>query len=92
MRDIFFRDSLNLSLLALLCLWCWLIFRISFIKILARSLWLPHTLLVMVLIPSIGVERNYSQRWVRIGSFMFQPSEVVKLGMILYFVAMYAKK
>lgn len=49
-------------------------------------------ILVMVLIPSVGVERNYSQRWVRIGSFMFQPSEVVKLGMILYFVAMYAKK
>lgn len=49
-------------------------------------------LLVMVLIPSVGVERNYSQRWVRIGSFMFQPSEVVKLGMILYFAAIYAKK
>nr|WP_239094172.1 putative lipid II flippase FtsW [Bacillus sp. B15-48] len=49
-------------------------------------------LLIIVLIPGIGVERNFSQRWIQLGSFMFQPSEAVKLGMIIYFAAIYAKK
>ena len=49
-------------------------------------------LLVLVLVPGIGVERNFSQRWLSIGPFMFQPSEAVKLTMILYFAHVYAKK
>ena len=49
-------------------------------------------LLVLVLVPGIGVERNFSQRWIQIGSFMFQPSEAVKLGMIIYFASIYTKK
>ena len=50
-------------------------------------------LLVLVLVPGIGVERNFSQRWIQIGSFMFQPSEAVKLGMIIYFASnLYEKK
>ena len=49
-------------------------------------------LLVAVLIPGIGVERNYSQRWLRIGSFILQPTEAVKLAMIIYFAYIYAKK
>ncbi|MBD8070136.1 putative lipid II flippase FtsW [Bacillus sp. PS06] len=50
------------------------------------------SLLVAVLIPGIGVERNNSQRWIQLGSFMFQPSEAVKLLMIIYFAYIYAKK
>ncbi len=49
-------------------------------------------LLVLVLVPGIGVERNFSQRWIQFGSFMFQPSEAIKLGMIIYFASIYAKK
>ena len=49
-------------------------------------------LLVAVLIPGIGVERNYSQRWLQIGSFILQPTEAVKLAMIIYFAYIYAKK
>lgn len=49
-------------------------------------------LLLLVLVPGLGVERNYSQRWLSIGSFMFQPSEAVKLTMIIYFAHVYAKK
>ncbi|MBY0123762.1 putative lipid II flippase FtsW [Bacillus sp. S/N-304-OC-R1] len=49
-------------------------------------------LLIAVLIPGIGVERNYSQRWLKIGSFIIQPTEAVKLAMIVYFAYIYAKK
>lgn len=41
-------------------------------------------LLVLVLIPGIGVVRNGSRSWFGIGSFGIQPSEAVKLAMILW--------
>jgi len=49
-------------------------------------------LLFVVLLPGIGVERNYSQRWIAIGPLLFQPSEAVKLFMIVYFASFYSKK
>lgn len=49
-------------------------------------------LLILVLIPGIGVERNNSQRWIAIGSFLFQPVEAVKLFMVIYFAYIFAKK
>lgn len=41
-------------------------------------------LLILVLIPGIGVERNGSQSWFSIFSFSIQPSELAKLGMIIF--------
>lgn len=49
-------------------------------------------LLILVLIPAFGVERNYSQRWIQMGSFQFQPTEFIKLFMIIYFASFYSKK
>jgi cell division protein FtsW len=49
-------------------------------------------MLVLVLIPGIGVERNYSQRWIGAGPVLIQPSEICKLTMIIYFAYVYAKK
>ena len=39
-----------------------------------------------------GVERNNAQSWYPIGTFLFQPSEFVKLAAIIYLAAVYAKK
>lgn len=49
-------------------------------------------LLGLVLIPGVGLVRNDAQRWLGVGSFIFQPSEIVKVFMIVYFSYIYAKK
>ncbi|MBD3861266.1 putative lipid II flippase FtsW [Bacillus sp. 28A-2] len=48
--------------------------------------------LILVLLPGIGVVKNNSQRWIQMGSLMLQPSEAVKLVMVIYFAYVYAKK
>ena len=48
-------------------------------------------LLVLVLIPGIGHEVNGSRRWLRLGSLTIQPSEPMKLGVILYLAAFLAR-
>ncbi|MBS4026706.1 MAG: stage V sporulation protein E [Clostridia bacterium] len=41
-------------------------------------------LLVMVLVPGIGKEIKGSSRWLGVGSLSFQPSEVMKLIMVMF--------
>ena len=42
------------------------------------------SLLVLVLIPGIGIEKNGSRSWFGIGSFSFQPAELFKIISIIY--------
>lgn len=52
-------------------------------------------LLVLVLIPGVGITRNHATRWLGIPGMavgQFQPSEVAKMGIILYFADSIAKK
>ncbi len=41
-------------------------------------------LLLLVLVPFIGIEANHARRWLPLGPFNFQVSELVKLVMVLY--------
>lgn len=41
-------------------------------------------LLVIVLIPGIGLERNGSQSWIGIGPLTVQPAELVKITVLMY--------
>ena len=40
--------------------------------------------LLLVLTPGIGVERGGARRWIAFGGFSLQPSEFVKLGVVLF--------
>ena len=41
-------------------------------------------LLVLVLIPGVGTVRNGSRSWFGIGSFGIQPSEFMKIGLMIF--------
>ena len=41
-------------------------------------------LLVLVLVPGIGLERNGSQSWIGIGGLNFQPAELAKITVLVY--------
>ncbi len=49
-------------------------------------------LLVVVLVPGIGAYVNGSSRWLRLGIFKLQPSELVKLFMIVYVAGYLVRK
>ncbi|MDO8565023.1 MAG: putative lipid II flippase FtsW [bacterium] len=42
---------------------------------------------IMVLFPDIGFEHGGARRWIRLGEFSFQPSEVLKFAFVVYFAA-----
>ena len=56
---------------------------------------ISFVLLVLVLIPGVGITRNHATRWLGIPGVQagqFQPSEVAKLGIIIYFAQSISSK
>jgi cell division protein FtsW len=49
-------------------------------------------LLILVLVPHIGREAGGARRWFRLGPVNFQPSELIKLTMIIYIADLMARK
>lgn len=43
------------------------------------------TLILLALVPIVGVKANGSRRWLGVGGFTLQPSELAKIGVILCF-------
>lgn len=48
-------------------------------------------LMILVLTP-LGIENNGAKRWLNFGFVTIQPSEFVKLGIIIYLASIYSKK
>ena len=46
---------------------------------------------LMALVPVIGVSQGDAKRWISLGFTTFQPSEIAKIGIILYFAALICK-
>ena len=62
-----------------------------------RSLVMPLVLVSMALcactfLPVIGVSKNGATRWIRLASWTYQPSELVKLALPLYLAHIFDKK
>jgi cell division protein FtsW len=49
-------------------------------------------LLLLVIIPGVGITRFGSTRWLGVGGFAFQPSEVVKLALLLWLADVLERK
>lgn len=49
-----------------------------------------YVLLLLVLIPGIGMVRGGAQSWIGVGAFSIQPSEFMKLGLIIFLAAILA--
>lgn len=45
----------------------------------------------MVLVPGVGVERNGALRWVNLAGLQFQPSEIMKIGLVIVLSMLIAK-
>lgn len=49
-------------------------------------------LLIYVVFLGVTVEGSYAKRWISLGTFVIQPSEIAKLSMIIYFASVLSKK
>lgn len=49
-------------------------------------------LLVLVLVPGVGVNVNGSSRWIRLGIVNLQPSELIKLFLVVYVAGYFVRK
>lgn len=47
--------------------------------------WLSVGVLLLVLIPGLGIESGGARRWINLGFTQFQPSEITKIGLIIFY-------
>lgn len=61
-------------------------------KLLPLLMVLNFLLLLMVFIPGLGIEVNEAKRWIGIGGFTLQPSELSKLVVVIFSASFLSKK
>ena len=47
--------------------------------------WISVGILLLVLIPGLGTEGGGAKRWINLGFTQFQPSELTKIGLIIFY-------
>lgn len=47
--------------------------------------WLSVVVLLLVLIPGLGINAGGARRWINLGISQFQPSEITKIGLIIFY-------
>ncbi|WP_347550514.1 putative lipid II flippase FtsW [Pseudalkalibacillus hwajinpoensis] len=78
--------AVSLIMLLLAMLFPYKAYRKFIIPILGGSIFL------LLLVRFIGSTTNNARSWIDLGPFSFQPSEFIKLGLIIYLAAIYSKK
>ncbi len=71
----------------------WICFKIKYQlwkKLSVPLLLLSLGFLLAVFLPGIGIEARGAMRWIKIGFLSFQPSEILKLTLIIYFAAWFS--
>lgn len=61
-------------------------------KMAPLALFLGLIFSILIFIPGLGTYHGGAKRWLEIGPFSLQPSEFLKLGLILYFANLFEKK
>ena len=58
-------------------------------KIYKKFTWLIYAILIIMLfaVGFIGMEEGGAKRWIKIAGINFQPSEVAKIGFIIFFAS-----
>ncbi len=86
------RQLLHLALGTLLLVLAALV-KLEWLQRAARALLVVALLLLAaVLMPGIGIEVNGGLRWIDLGGFRVQPSEAMKIAVIIYFADYFARK
>lgn len=68
-------------------------FNITWLKKLALPILIGSCVLMFApFIPGVGSELLGARRWIAFGGFFFQPSELVKLGLVIYLAAWFSKQ
>ncbi|MBF0188819.1 MAG: putative lipid II flippase FtsW [Magnetococcales bacterium] len=59
--------------------------RVNTIRTVGRlGFWISIGMLIIVLIPGIGISGGGARRWINLGAFTVQPSEIFKVVLVLY--------
>ena len=92
--DVFFYLRRQLLWIPIALLSCLVAYHFDY-RILARAYpWIvliTIILLALVFVPGIGLDRNFSKRWIRLDSLQFQPSELAKFAAIVFIAGFFSR-
>jgi cell division protein FtsW len=89
----FISRQLVLGLAGLLLFFIVSRIKLNFLRKIVKPLVLGAVILcVLTFVPGIGVSKNGANRWIHLGSWTYQPSELVKLVLPLYLAHIFDKK
>lgn len=81
----YFKRHLFTIVIGFICMFIVYLLKPSFIKKMAIPLLVfSFILLILVFLPSIGVSAGGARRWIKLWPSTFQPSELVKLSMVIF--------
>lgn len=89
----FFKKQIKNTVIAIFALLITMNLKYTIYKKLAPLILVGLFLMMsLVFVPGLGVEAKGAQRWLNLGIGTLQPSEFVKIGLVIYLASIYSKK